>query len=80
VNPADHDVTPTPIEQVQTGWSLIIRHDGHAILFQVENKKFNYTPDTGMVWTLESEPVEGGEPLRIQGPSGTVVNRVTRKR
>jgi hypothetical protein len=79
-DPADYDVIPTPIEDVQTGWSLVIKHDGHAVLFQVEKKKFGYTPDKGQVWTLSSEPVDGGEPLHIQGPPGTITHRVVKKR
>jgi hypothetical protein len=34
-DPADYDVVPTPIEEVQTGWSLVIKQEGHAVLFQV---------------------------------------------
>jgi hypothetical protein len=79
MNPEDVDVVPTPIEQVEPGMSLMIKHEGHAVLFQVENKKFSHKPGTGTVWTLESEPVEGGKPLVIQGPSGTIVHRIVRK-
>lgn len=80
MNPEDYDVVPTPIEEVQTGSSLVVKHNGHAVLFQVENKKFSYTPEDGTVWTLESEPVDGGEPWRIQGPSGTMTHRILKKR
>lgn len=73
------DVVPLPIEEVQTGMSLLVKREGHAVLFQVENKKFKYTPTTGTVWTLESEPVDGGDPWVIEGPSGTTVHRIVRK-
>lgn len=75
----DLDVLPIPIEEVQTGVSLLVKHDGHAVLFQVENKKFSFTPETGTVWALESESVDGGDPWVIQGPSGTTVHRIVRK-
>lgn len=58
MNPDDVDIVQIPIEQAETGMSLAIKHDGHAILFQVENKKFAYTVDSGTTWTLESEPLE----------------------
>jgi hypothetical protein len=80
INPADYDVIPTPIQDVQTGWSLLIKHQGHAVLFQVEKKAFSYTGQQGTVFTLESEPVQGGEPLRIQGPAGTITHRIVKKR
>jgi hypothetical protein len=50
------------------------------VSFQVENKISNYTRDTGTVWTLESEPVNGGQPWQIQGPSGTIVHRIVKKK
>jgi hypothetical protein len=53
MNPEDYDVVPTPIEEVQMGSSLLVKHGGQAVMFQVENKKFNYTPENGTVWTLE---------------------------
>jgi hypothetical protein len=80
IDPADYDVTPTPIEDVQTGWSLLIKHEGHAVLFQVEKKAYSYNGQQGAVWTLESEPVDGGEPWRIQGPPGTITHRIVKKR
>lgn len=79
-DPADHDVVPTPIEEVQTGWSLVIKHEGHAVLFQVAKKKFSHDQAQETIWTLESDPVEGGEPLRIQGPAGTTTHRIVKKR
>jgi hypothetical protein len=80
MNPEDIDIVPTPIEEVDTGSSLAIKHEGHAVLFQVENKKFAYTPDKGAIWTLESEPLEDGKPLVIQGPSGTICHRIVRRK
>lgn len=80
MNSEDVDLVPTPIQLVETGMSLLmIKDDGRPVLFQVENKKFSHKPDTGTVWTLESEPVEGGEPFVIQGPSGTMTHRIVRK-
>lgn len=80
MNPEDYDVIPTPIEDVQTGWSLIINREGHPVLFQVVSKKLSYDSKSGTVFTLASEPVDGGEPLRIQGPAGTVTHRIIKKR
>ena len=76
----DVDVTQIPIEQAEPGMSLAVKRDGHAYLFQVENKKFSYRAAEGTVFTLESEPVDGGAPWVITGPPGTLVHRVTRKR
>ena len=76
----DVDVTQIPIEQAETGMSLVVKRDGHACLFQVENKKFSYRAGKGTVFTLVSEPVDGGAPWVITGPRGTLVHRVTRKR
>jgi hypothetical protein len=80
MNPEDYDVVPTPIEEVQMGSSLLVKHGGQAVMFQVENKKFNYTPENGTVWTLESEPVDGGQPWCIQGPPGTMTHSIVKKR
>jgi hypothetical protein len=78
-DPADYDVVPTPIEEVQTGWSLAIKHEGHTVHFLVDKKKFSHNQAQGTLWTLESEPVEGGEPLRIQGPAGTTTHHIVKK-
>jgi hypothetical protein len=69
-DPADYDVVPTPIEEVQTGWSLVIKHGGHAVLFQVDKTKFSHNQAQGTLFTLESEPLASGEPLRVQGRRG----------
>lgn len=76
----DLDVIAMPIELAETGMSLVVQQDGHAYLFQIENKKFSFKPAEGTIYTLESEPVDGGEPWKIVGPPGTIVHRVTRKR
>ena len=78
-DPADGDVVPTPIEEVQTGWSLVIKHEGRPVLFQVEKKRFSHNQAQGTIWTLESEPIEGGQALRIQGPAGTITHRIVKK-
>jgi hypothetical protein len=72
-------VVPTPIEEVQTGWSLVIKHEGRPVLFQVEKKRFSHNQAQGTIWTLESEPIEGGQALRIQGPAGTITHRIVKK-
>lgn len=80
MNPENVELVATPIEEVPPGSSLLIKHEGRPVLFQVENKKFSYTPESGTVWTLESEPVDGGEPWRIQGAPGMVTQRIVKKR
>jgi hypothetical protein len=79
-DPADYDVVPTPIEEVQTGWSLAIKHEGRAVLFQVDKKKFSHNQAQETLFTLESEPLASGQPLRIQGPAGTITHRIVKKR
>jgi hypothetical protein len=76
---ADYDVVPTPIEEVQTGWSLVIKHEGHTVLFQVDKKRFSHNQAQGTLFTLESEPLASGQPLRIQGPAGTTTHRIVKK-
>jgi hypothetical protein len=76
----DVSVTRIPIEQADTGMSLMVKRGAHAYLFQIEKKTFSYSPDAGTVFTLESEPVDGGDPWVICGPPGTPVIRVMRKR
>lgn len=76
----DVSVTRMPIERVETGMSLVVKRGAHAYLFQVEKKTFSYSSDAGTVFTLESEPVDGGNPWVISGPPGTPVIRVIRKR
>jgi hypothetical protein len=76
----DVSVKQIPIEQAETGMSLVVKRGGHAYLFQVEKKKFSYREGEGTVFTLESEPVDGGDPWVITGPPGTLVHRVTRQR
>jgi hypothetical protein len=78
-DPADYDVVPTPIEEVQTGWSLVIKQGQHAVLFQVDKKKFSHNQAQETLFTLESEPLASGQPLRIQGPAGTTTHRIVKK-
>jgi hypothetical protein len=78
-DPANYDVVPTPIEEVQTGWSLVTKHEGHAVLFQVDKKRFSHNQAQGTLFTLESEPLASGQPLRIQGPAGTTTHRIVKK-
>lgn len=77
-DPNDFDVIPTPIEDVQTGWSLVTKHEGHADLFQVEKKRFSHNQAQETIFTLESEPVDG-KVSRIQGPAGTITHRIVKK-
>lgn len=76
----DVSVARIPIEEAETGMSLMVKRGAHAYLFQVEKKAFSHSPDAGTVFTLESEPVDGGKPWVISGPPGTPVIRIMRKR
>lgn len=76
----DVSVIRIPIEQVETGMSLMVKRGSHAYLFQVEKKSISYSSDAGTLFTLESEPVDGGNPWVISGPPGTSVIRIMRKR
>ena len=49
----DFDVIPTRIEEVQPGWSLVIQHQGHAVLFQVHGKGMSYVEQQGTIYKLE---------------------------
>lgn len=75
----DITVTPIQIEAAEPGMSLATIHGGHAILFQVESKHFSLKQGEQATITLQSEPVEGGDPLTISGPIGQMVARVTPK-
>jgi len=76
----DVSVVRIPIEEVETGMSLMVKRRTHAYLFPVEKKTFSYSSDAGTMFTLESEPVDGGNPWVISGPPGTPIIRVIRKR
>jgi hypothetical protein len=58
----------------------VINRERRPALFQVEDKRFSYNSQQGTIFKLESEPVGGGEPWRIEGPAGTTVHRITQKR
>ena len=47
--------------------------------FQVDKKKFSHNQAQGTLFTLESEPLASGQPLRIQGPAGTITHRIVKK-
>jgi hypothetical protein len=73
-----YNVSEIPIEEVQTGMTLVVERGGQQRLFQVENKKFKFKAGETPMFTVETEPVDGGEPWAIEGPAGTVLRRITK--
>jgi hypothetical protein len=70
-------LTQVPIEQVEPGMSLAIEdEDGGHRLFQVERKVMSHNPPEPLMFRLESEPVDGGEPWVIEGPPGTLLVQI----
>jgi len=65
-----------PVESVQPGFSLAIRHDGDYCLFQVECTQMSQRSGQRVTFTLTSEPVDGGDPWVLEYEEGTPVVRL----
>lgn len=52
----DVSVTRIPIEQVETGMSLMVKRGAHAYLFQAEKKTFSYSPAAAPFSPLSPSP------------------------
>jgi len=65
-----------PVESVQPGFSLAIRHDGDYCLFQVECTQMSQRSGRPVTFTLTSEPVDGGDPWVLEYEAGTPVVRL----
>jgi len=65
-----------PVESVQPGFSLAIRHNGDYCLFQVECAQMSQRSGQPVIFTLTSEPVDGGDPWVLEYEEGTPVVRL----
>jgi hypothetical protein len=65
-----------PVESVQPGFSLAIHRDGDYRLFQVECTQMSRRAGQPVMFTLTSEPVNGGDPWVLECEEGTPVVRI----
>ena len=65
-----------PVESVQPGFSLAIHRDGDYRLFQVECTQMSRRARQPVMFTLISEPVNGGDPWVLECEQGTPVVRI----
>ncbi|AKN16289.1 hypothetical protein [Mycobacterium haemophilum] len=65
-----------PVESVEPGFSLAIRHDGDYRLFQVECTQMSQRSGQPVMFTLTSEPVNGGDPWVVEYEAGTPIVRL----
>ncbi|BBY24805.1 hypothetical protein MSTO_50100 [Mycobacterium stomatepiae] len=65
-----------PVESVEPGFSLAIGEDGDYRLFQVECTQMSHRAGLPVMFTLTSEPVDGGEPWVLECEEGTPVVRL----
>ena len=65
-----------PVESVEPGISLAIRHDGDYWLFQVECTQMSRRSGQPVMFTLTSEPMDGGDPWVLEYEAGTPVVRI----
>lgn len=69
-------VQKVPVESVQPGFSLAIHRDGDYRLFQVECTQMSQRTGRPVMFTLVSEPVDGGDPWVMECEAGTPVVRI----
>jgi hypothetical protein len=78
--PIKHRTEQIPIEQVRNGMSLAVENDkGQQVLFQVQDKGFEFKSPGPTFFFIKSEPLENGEPWVIKKPAGTMMTRVLRE-
>ncbi|MEB3980303.1 hypothetical protein OQ968_03390 [Mycobacterium sp. 663a-19] len=65
-----------PVESVQPGFSLAVHRDGDYRLFQVECTQMSRRAGRPVMFTLTSEPVNGGDPWVVECEEGTPVVRI----
>ncbi len=65
-----------PVEAVRPGFSLAIARDGDYRLFQVECTQMSQRSGRPVMFTLMSEPADGGEPWVLEYEAGTPVVRL----
>lgn len=72
----DYYLQKVPVESVRPGFSLAIDRDGDYRLFRVECTQMTQRGGQPVMFTLTSEPVDGGEPWVLECEAGTPVVRV----
>jgi hypothetical protein len=65
-----------PVEYVQPGFCLAVRHDGRYRLFQVECMQMSHRRGQPVTFKLTSEPIDGGDPWVVKYQAGTAVIRI----
>ena len=65
-----------PVESVRPGFSLAIHRDGDYRLFQVECTQMSQRNGQPVMFTLTSEPIDGGDPWVLECEAGTPVVRI----
>ena len=65
-----------PVESVRPGFSLAIHRDGDYRLFPVERTQMSQRTGQRVMFTLTSEPVDGGDPWVMECEAGTPVVRI----
>lgn len=65
-----------PVESVRPGFSLAVHDDGDYRLFQVECAQMSQRAGLPIMFTLTSEPVDGGAPWVLECEEGTPVVRI----
>jgi hypothetical protein len=69
-------VQKVPVESVRPGFSLAIHQDGDYRLFQVECTQMSQRNGRPVMFTLMSEPVDGGDPWVLECEGGTPLVRI----
>lgn len=64
------------IEHVKPGYSLAIPTDTGWRLFQVERVQMSHEASQPVMFTLSSEPINGGDPWVLEYEAGTPVIRI----
>lgn len=72
----DYYLQKVPVESVRPGFSLAIDRGGDFRLFRVECTQMTQRSGQPVMFTLISEPVDGGEPWVLECEAGTPVVRV----
>jgi hypothetical protein len=72
----DYYLQKVPVEAVQPGFSLAIRRAGGFRLFQVDCTQMSQRSGEPAMFTLTSEPGDGGRPWVLEYEEGTPVVRL----
>ncbi|CAM4206425.1 hypothetical protein MB901379_03946 [Mycobacterium basiliense] len=65
-----------PVESVEPGFSLAIRHGGDYRLFQVDCTQMSRRAQQPVMIKLTSEPLSGADPWVLEYEAGTPVVRL----